>query len=40
VKGSPEKILAGSSHMLIGEKSVLIDRKTIETQFNDLARQG
>lgn len=40
VKGSPEKMMAMCSHMLIDGQMVAIDRPTIEAQFNGLASQG
>jgi len=40
VKGSPEKITAMSTHMLTAEGRVEIDRPRIESQFEDLARNG
>ena len=39
-KGSPEKILAASDRMRLGEDIVPIDRERIERQFEGLARQG
>lgn len=40
VKGSPEKVLEASTHMLCGGKVVPIDRTKISEQFNGLAREG
>ncbi len=40
VKGSPEKVLSMSSHMLCGNDVVPIDTAGIEQQFIHLARQG
>ncbi|MEM9495952.1 MAG: HAD-IC family P-type ATPase [Pseudomonadota bacterium] len=40
VKGSPEKILAASTHMLAPEGLKPIDRAEIEAQFEELARGG
>lgn len=39
-KGSPEKILAASDRMQMGDDVVPIDRTRIEEQFEGLARQG
>ncbi|MCR9220563.1 MAG: HAD-IC family P-type ATPase [Alphaproteobacteria bacterium] len=40
VKGSPEKMLALSTHMLTREGRLPIDRTAIETQFEALASEG
>ncbi|MEL6363944.1 MAG: HAD-IC family P-type ATPase [Pseudomonadota bacterium] len=40
VKGSPEKILAASTHMRIGASDEPIDAKRIEAQFTALAEAG
>ncbi len=40
VKGSPEKILAASTHMQLGDDVVPIDQAHIEQQFENLAGQG
>ncbi|MEL7028366.1 MAG: HAD-IC family P-type ATPase [Pseudomonadota bacterium] len=40
VKGSPEKLLAGSTHMMTDDGPAPIDKELIERQFEDLARQG
>ncbi|MEM6852479.1 MAG: HAD-IC family P-type ATPase, partial [Pseudomonadota bacterium] len=40
VKGSPEKILAGSTQMMGEDGPEPIDRASIEAQFNDLAGRG
>jgi magnesium-transporting ATPase (P-type) len=40
VKGSPEKILGLSTHMMIARGRVPIDPAIVETQFDALARQG
>lgn len=39
-KGSPEKILAASDRMRMGDEIVPIDRERIEQQFEGFARQG
>ncbi len=40
VKGSPEKLLAGSTRMRIGTDAVPIDRDRIQAQFENLAASG
>jgi len=40
VKGSPEKILAASSHMQVAGEAVAIDRARIQEQFETLAAGG
>lgn len=40
VKGSPEKVLAASTHMLVDGKEIEIDRPAIEATFEALAGDG